>query len=72
MSVDSEYLRLEGIPLPPRVATALYHIVKEALINVEKQAQACHVSILLGRDASRVGLTVEDDGPGFGGRYVPD
>jgi signal transduction histidine kinase len=63
--VDCEYRDLCSERLPPQVATPLYHIVKEALTNVEKHAQARHVSILLERDTTLVRLTVEDDGRGL-------
>lgn len=65
VSVDCECRGVSGERLPPQVATPLYRIVKEALTNVEKHAQARHVSVLLERDASLMRLTVEDDGRGF-------
>lgn len=51
--------------LPALVEVALYRVAQEALANVQRHAQARRVSVLLEREASRVRLTVEDDGRGF-------
>lgn len=49
----------------PRVATALYRAVQEALDNVERHARATDVAIILrGRD-DLLELTVEDNGLGL-------
>ena len=64
MRVDVE-TRLGEVRLPPKVETALYRIVQEALANIVKHAEATHVSILLTRKEFSVAAVVEDDGKGF-------
>lgn len=43
----------------------LYRVFQEALVNVQKHAQADHVSIYLKHEADWAVLVVEDDGRGF-------
>jgi signal transduction histidine kinase len=57
--------RLGDEKLTGEVATALYRIVQEALVNVVKHARAHHVSILLNRQTAGVTVLIEDDGQGF-------
>jgi len=45
-------------------ALTVYRSVQEALTNARKHAQASKVTVRLSRDASRVTLTVADDGRG--------
>jgi len=47
------------------VETALYRCVQEALANVERHADAGHVTLTLKRTAAWVTLCVQDDGRGF-------
>jgi len=60
-------LRLGDLPddLPVAVATALYRILQEALVNVEKHAAASHVSVVVDRRADELVMVVEDDGRGI-------
>jgi signal transduction histidine kinase len=51
--------------LPTDVETALYRIVQEALMNIEKHANASHVSINISRTDSNVTIRIEDNGEGF-------
>ncbi|MDT4845035.1 hypothetical protein FQZ97_790100 [compost metagenome] len=51
--------------LPDEQATALFRIAQEALTNVERHANARHVSVSLAFDADATRLTVCDDGSGF-------
>jgi signal transduction histidine kinase len=51
--------------LPPKVETALFRIIQEALTNVVKHADAKTVRITLARQKRSVVLTVDDDGHGF-------
>jgi two-component system sensor histidine kinase UhpB len=48
---------------------AIYRIAQEALSNVTRHAQAGHANVKLGFEASRLVLTIEDNGVGFA---VPD
>ncbi|GAB4167416.1 MAG: hypothetical protein Kow0020_00260 [Wenzhouxiangellaceae bacterium] len=72
-----EFARNSGIDvesdlaaLPPRLrgdaATALFHVVQEALTNVARHANASRVTVSAHRiDHQRISLCVEDDGRGF-------
>jgi len=54
-------------PLPEEVEVNLYRVVQEALTNVARHAAARQVTIRLVEDeeASRLTLTIQDDGRGF-------
>lgn len=49
----------------PRVSTAIYRAVQEALDNVERHAQATEVDVTLRGRGDRLELTVEDNGLGL-------
>jgi signal transduction histidine kinase len=51
--------------LPTDVETAMYRIVQEAMMNIEKHANASHVSININRTDSNVTIRIEDNGDGF-------
>lgn len=51
--------------LPPELEITIFRIVQEALTNVVKHARASHARVTLTRTASRLEVTVEDDGVGF-------
>ena len=65
LELDFQVLGLEGVRLEPRVETALYRIVQEALTNVARHARARRVAVLMERRQDRVVVIVEDDGQGF-------
>ena len=50
--------------LPPAVATAIYFVVSEALVNVAKYAQAEQAAVSVERQGDRVVASVTDDGIG--------
>jgi len=52
-------------PLPEEVEVNLYRVVQEALANVARHAAARQVTIQLVEEASRLTLTIQDDGRGF-------
>lgn len=52
-------------PLPPDVQIALYRITQEALNNIDKHAQATHVTIQANDDEKRITLEIRDNGGGF-------
>jgi signal transduction histidine kinase len=54
-------------PLPGRVATALFRIAQEAIVNAGKHAAPSTVDICLTRRDDDAVLIVADRGPGFGG-----
>ncbi len=51
--------------LPVDVETAMYRIVQEALMNIEKHANASKVSINLSHSENEVTIRIEDNGEGF-------
>ena len=58
--------------LPLSVEAELYRIAQQALTNVERHAQAKHVTLSLRCTKKAVSLMVADDGIGFDPRRVPD
>ncbi|MCA9802066.1 MAG: sensor histidine kinase [Cyanobacteria bacterium HKST-UBA02] len=56
--------------LPSSVELHIFRIVQEALNNVEKYAQARHVSVTLSVEGSVLSILVEDDGKGFDTRDI--
>jgi signal transduction histidine kinase len=53
------------IPSDSPIATEILQIVREGLHNVQKHAQAKHVTVGVGRDHEFLDLSLEDDGKGF-------
>ncbi|WP_245942441.1 cache domain-containing protein [Candidatus Colwellia aromaticivorans] len=53
--------------LPDDINISLYRVVQESLINIEKHAQATHVTIDLSIENKRLTLTIKDNGIGFCG-----
>lgn len=75
-SLSEEYTRRTGIDvvpdleqdlpdLPPDVSIALYRVVQEALVNVQKYAEAKVVRVVLQREHEHLHLRIEDDGVGI-------
>jgi signal transduction histidine kinase len=65
LDVDHQIIGLDQERLPPRVETALYRIVQEALTNVARHARAQRVSLVLKCLRGSVLAIIEDDGAGF-------
>ena len=59
--VDGEHLKR----MPVDVETAMYRIVQEALMNIEKHASASNVVINVTHNDTNVTIRIEDDGQGF-------
>lgn len=55
--------------LPPPAHTALYYLIREALRNIQRHAQATSAEVVVRVEADIVHLLVRDDGCGF---VVPD
>jgi len=51
--------------LPSRLESAIFRIAQEALTNVARHARVNSVTVRLWQDPERVGLQVEDQGPGL-------
>jgi two-component system, NarL family, nitrate/nitrite sensor histidine kinase NarX len=56
--------RLPALSLPQPAESELFHIVQEALANVERHARARHGWVTLQPGLGRIELRVEDDGVG--------
>jgi signal transduction histidine kinase len=56
-----------GVPahIPVRVADALFHIGREAIVNSVRHADPRQIMLSIAYEAQRVVLTVEDEGRGF-------
>ncbi|MGZ4397527.1 MAG: sensor histidine kinase, partial [Gaiellaceae bacterium] len=50
---------------PPELETVTYRVAREALANVERHAQASHVTVELERAGDMLRITIADDGVGF-------
>ena len=59
--------RLPHLQLSAEQEMQVLHIVREALANIVKHAQAHHGRVTLGRRGDRYEILVEDDGVGLGG-----
>ena len=51
--------------LAPEIETAVYRVVREALINIRRHANASRVDVAVTRDGESLLLLVADDGGGF-------
>ncbi len=63
--VDFKQSGLEDKRFPPKVETAAYRVVQEALTNVARYAKVKQVSVRLLANNSSLHLQVEDKGAGF-------
>jgi signal transduction histidine kinase len=52
-------------PLSPLVEQSIYRIADEALLNIDRHAQASRIEVSLGLENGRIHLTISDDGQGF-------
>jgi signal transduction histidine kinase len=52
-------------PIPEPIAICLYRILQEALVNVQKHAEATQIVVRLDLYDSRIRLVVQDNGKGF-------
>lgn len=51
--------------LPPQYTMHLYSIVREALININKHAQASHITVFLFSHENRLHVSITDNGVGM-------
>jgi PAS domain S-box-containing protein len=51
--------------IPSEVATCLYRVAQESLLNTAKHSRAKNVSVRLGFENGAIVLTIQDDGVGF-------
>lgn len=61
-----------ALELGPEQELQVFHILREALANVAKHAQARRVQVTLGRAAGQIRILVEDDGVGLPGLVGAD
>lgn len=60
------HCKISTLPtLPAPIEQTIYRIMDEALVNVERHAQASQVKVNLTKQGRSLVLTVEDDGVGF-------
>jgi two-component system NarL family sensor kinase len=60
-----DYALNEQIPLAKEIEISLYRIIQEALMNIEKHANAQHVVIKIHPEKNAIVLDIHDDGCGF-------
>jgi two-component system, NarL family, sensor histidine kinase UhpB len=66
VSVEYETTCALGSDWPaPEIETAVYRVVREALINIRRHAAATRVDVAIERDGESLRLLVTDDGGGF-------
>lgn len=65
MEVDLRISGLDGPRLRPRLETALYRVLQEALTNCARHSKARQVDVRLYRFGGEATLVVSDDGVGF-------
>jgi signal transduction histidine kinase len=58
---------ISGVVIPSAVSATLYRVAQEALRNVERHADASHVTVSLRARPGYAELEVDDDGRGFEG-----
>jgi two-component system nitrate/nitrite sensor histidine kinase NarX len=63
--IDFTIVDASALALPRVAQTQAYHIVREALINARRHAQAQHVQITVERRDGLAHFTIADDGRGF-------
>jgi two-component system nitrate/nitrite sensor histidine kinase NarX len=63
--IDLNLKDASALALPRVAQTQAYHIVREALINARRHAQAQHVRITVERNDGLAQFTIADDGCGF-------
>jgi len=65
LDVEFHAKGMEGLKLPMEIASTIYRVVQEALVNVARHAKASRVSVVLERHGDQLSAIVEDDGQGF-------
>jgi signal transduction histidine kinase len=55
----------EETSLPEELEVCLFRVLQEALVNVQKHAQASQVTVRLAMEPTRVCLSIQDNGCGF-------
>lgn len=63
--VDFRHTNLEGHRFGPKVETAAYRIVQEALTNVARHADVDQVTVRLWAEQETLNVQIEDQGAGF-------
>ena len=58
-------------PIPIEVTECVYHVAREALLNVRRHANARHASVLIWCNRGRIEIVVSDDGKGLPRKAAP-
>ncbi|MGE3277786.1 MAG: ATP-binding protein [Vicinamibacterales bacterium] len=67
-----EFAGLEARRFAPEVETALFRVVQEAMVNIERHAEADTVLVQVALEDNLLSLEIEDDGRGFDPEGAPD
>ncbi|WP_136706130.1 ATP-binding protein [Agromyces sp. H66] len=65
LAVEAEE-SVRGERFPEEVETTAYYVVREALANAAKHANATHASVAMARSNGRLRISISDDGRGIG------
>jgi len=65
LKVDFFSVGLDNIRLHPDIEIALYRLIQEGLSNIQKHAEASHVTIRLSASFPHILLRIQDNGKGF-------
>jgi signal transduction histidine kinase len=65
VKVDFAHLGLNGQRFAPKIETAVYRIVQEALTNVARHAGVREAAVRIWADETQIYIQIEDNGCGF-------
>ncbi len=66
LGIECDYsTNISDIDMDPKLATALFRILQEALTNVARHAEATNIEVVLNKDGEHITLKVSDDGKGL-------
>ncbi|MEZ5453181.1 MAG: histidine kinase [Thiothrix sp.] len=66
-----QHLQIDQATMPDDAAIMLYRVLQEALTNIERHANACHVEVQLRQERHEAMLAISDDGQGFAPDHLP-
>lgn len=67
----AQQLQLDQATMPDDAAIMLYRVLQEALTNIERHANARHVTVQLRQERHEAMLIISDDGHGFDPAHLP-
>lgn len=69
---DFDYQEYGAVSLTPKQRSHIYHIIKEALNNVRRHADAQHVTLKVHLGKNAIDVAIVDDGRGFDKKKVAE